>query len=238
MNNSVQQNFNPSVKHPLYFIRKGLYNKIKQYSHNLHGRVLDFGCGAKPYQSLFKNIDGYIGVDYNSEGHSHTNETIDFYYDGKALPFADNEFDSLFTSEVFEHIFNLPEILPELNRVMKTGGKLLLTCPFAWEEHEVPIDYARYTQFALRNLLEKNGFVIITIDKNGHAISTMHQLLMVYLHDDWLNKIFFFSRINLFKKIIRQVVVPVCNYLFLFFEPIWPKNDKLYLNTIILAEKK
>ncbi len=237
MNNMVPKDFNPSVSHPLYFIRKGLYNKIKQYSSNLNGRLLDFGCGAKPYQSLFTNVIEYIGVDYNSEGHSHTNETIDFYYDGKTLPFNNDEFDSLFSSEVFEHVFNLQEILPELNRVMKTGGKLLFTCPFAWEEHEIPNDYARYTQFALKDLLEKNGFKIMMVDKNGHYISTLHQHFIVYLNDHWLHKVIFFSKFNFFKKIVRQLFVPLLNYLFLLFEPLWPKVSTMYLNTIILAEK-
>jgi len=233
----VPENFNPPVSHPLYFIRKGLYNKISQYSDNLDGRLLDFGCGAKPYQSLFKNVSAYIGVDYHSAGHSHQNEEIDFYYDGKILPFRDEEFDSVFSSEVFEHVFNLSEILPEINRVMKTGGKLLFTCPFAWEEHEIPVDYARYTQFALKNLLQDNGFQMIAVDKSGHTLIALHQLFIVYLNDDWLNRVAFFSRFNLFKKLVRQLVVPVLNYLFLLFEPLWPKNDKLYLNTIILAEK-
>ncbi|MBY0348321.1 MAG: class I SAM-dependent methyltransferase, partial [Hydrotalea flava] len=233
----VSNDFNPTFRHPLYCIRKGLYNKIKVYCKELTGKLLDFGCGAKPYQSLFSHVETYIGVDYNSGGHTHQNESIDFFYDGETLPFKTHQFDSLFSSEVFEHVFNLEAILPELNRVLKPGGKMLITCPFAWEEHEIPVDYARYTQFALRDLLEKNGFKIIIIDKNGHALSTIHQMLMVYLHDDWLNRVYVVSRFKLFKKIVRQILVPFLNLLFICTEPIWPKNQRLYLNTIVLAEK-
>ena len=114
---------------------------------------------------------------------------------------------------------------------------MLITCPFVWEEHEIPMDYARYTQFALRDMLEKNGFQIISIDKSGHFMMALHQLFMVYLHDFWLNRVFFFSKFLLFKKFCRQVLVPLCNWLFFLTEPIWPKSQKLYLNTIILAEK-
>lgn len=233
----VPKEFNPPVSHPLYFIRKGLFSKISLYSAQLHGRLLDFGCGAKPYQSLFINVSEYIGLDYNSEGHSHNGEQIDVYYDGKTIPFENESFDSLFSSEVFEHVFALPEILPEISRVLKRGGKLLITCPFAWEEHEIPIDYARYTRFALKDMLEKNGFDILVTDKSGHFIRTLHQLFILYLNDSWIHRVPLLSRSKLFKKIIRQCVVPVLNYLFLLIEPLWPRSDKMYLNTIIVAEK-
>lgn len=234
---NILTDFNPSISHPLYFIRKGLYNKINQYSNMLSGNLLDFGCGAKPYKNLFTNISTYVGVDYASDGHSHVNEQIDFFYNGKNLPFNNEEFDSIFTSEVFEHVFNLNEILPELNRVLKQNGRILITCPFVWEEHEIPNDYARYTQFALKNLLEKNGFEIEVIDKSGHTLSAIHQLFIIYLNDYWLHHVKFLSKLNFFKKIIRQIVVPILNWLFKLFEPLWPKNEKLYLNNIIVAKK-
>ena len=234
----VPKDFHPPVSHPMYFIRKGLFNKISLYSPQLSGRLLDFGCGAKPYKDLFTSVSEYIGLDYASEGHSHADENIDFFYDGKTIPFPDNSFDSVFSSEVFEHVFSLQEILPEISRIIKPGGKLLVTCPFAWEEHEIPVDYARYTRFALQDMLEKNGFIVRITDKNGHFVMALHQLFIVYLNYSWIDKVWGLSRIPLFKKIVRQVLVPLLNYAFLLFEPIWPKSDKMYLNTIILAEKK
>jgi SAM-dependent methyltransferase len=234
----VPRNFNPTVSHPLYFIRKGLFDKISLYSPELQGRLLDFGCGEKPYKDLFINVTSYIGLDYDGGGHDHTNENVDVYYDGKTIPFEDETFDSFFSSEVFEHVFTLNEILPEINRVIKPGGKMLLTCPFAWEEHEIPYDYARYTQFALKDMLEKNGFIVQKIDKNGHFISALHQIFMVYLTNEWIHRVAFFSRFNFFKKIIRKLVVHSLNLFFKFFEPLWPKSNKFYLNTIIVAEKK
>lgn len=237
MKNSVPKDFNPPKSHPLYFIRKGLFNKINEYSPNLYGDILDFGCGAKPYESLFKNARSYVGVDYNSAGHSHQDENIDFYYDGKTLPFTDNKFDGVFSSEVFEHIFNLEEIIPEIHRVLKPNGVLLFTCPFVWEEHEIPVDFARYTRFALKHILEKNGFKILTIDKNGDFLTALHQQFIVYLNDFWINEVKFFSKIKLFKKIVRQIIVPMLNYFFLIARTFFPVNKKLYLNTIVLAKK-
>lgn len=237
-NKMVSKEFNPSVSHPLYFIRKLLHNKIKEHSKAIYGKTLDFGCGAKPYKNLFTNVTEYIGLDYVGEGHNHINEDIDFYYDGKTLPFENETFDCIFSSEVFEHVFNLSEILHELSRVVKKDGTILFTCPFVWEEHEIPVDYARYTQFALNDLLQKSGFEVKTVDKSGDFITVIHQLFILYLNYHWLNRVSFFSRFLLFKKVIRQIVVPLLNYLFYTFRPLWPKVQYLYFNNIIIAQKK
>src|SRR5829696_811037 len=157
MSNQVPKHFRPGITNAFYFIRNELYKKIKQYAPQLTGKLLDFGCGSKPYQSLFTNVSEYIGLDYEGAGHSHANERIDVFYNGKTIPFPDAYFDSVFSSEVFEHLFNLEEMIPELKRVMKEQAILFITCPFVWNEHEVPVDYARYTQFALKHLLERNG---------------------------------------------------------------------------------
>ena len=88
MQNQVPKSFRPGMSNAFYFIRNALYKKVKQYAPELNGRLLDFGCGSKPYQSLFVNVAEYIGVDYNSEGHSHANETIDFFMMEKLFPFG------------------------------------------------------------------------------------------------------------------------------------------------------
>ena len=60
----VPYDFNPSISHPLYWIRKGLYNKINLYSGELSGRLLDFGCGGngdRVYAEAFKEaFAGYV----------------------------------------------------------------------------------------------------------------------------------------------------------------------------------
>ena len=99
---------------------------------------MDFGCGTKPYRTFFQ-VEEYVGVDFENPGHPHDNEQIDIFYDGKNIPLPDGYFDSVLSSEVFEHVFNIDEVLAEINRVMKSDGKLLITCPFAWNEHEVPV---------------------------------------------------------------------------------------------------
>ena len=191
----LHPDFAPPISHPYYFIRHGLKDNISKYASHMKGRMLDFGCGSKPYKSLF-SVSEYIGVDYENVGHPHENEQIDVFYDGKSLPFENGHFDSILCSEVFEHIFNLEEILPELNRVLKTGGTMLITCPFVWNEHEIPHDYARYTRFALDHQLKKAGFETIEYSKAGNFVTTISQMIVLYFNNTykgWWRKFFSFA---------------------------------------------
>lgn len=230
----ISKEFNPGITYPNYLVRHHLLNKIKQFAPLLKGKMLDLGCGSKPYKSLF-NVSEYIGVDYDSPGHSHANEDIDVFYDGKTIPFENNYFDSVFCSEVFEHVFNLEELLPEVNRVMKTEGLILVTCPFAICEHEIPNDYARYTSFALKYMFEKNGFEVIDQQKSGNSVETVFQLWLMYIHQHITPYI---RKIPVLRSAFRFITYSFNNLLAIFLSKILPNRNDLYLNTIILCKKK
>ncbi|MFN5476651.1 MAG: methyltransferase domain-containing protein, partial [Sphingobacteriales bacterium] len=131
---SVHPDFHPGILHPLYLIRSGLYAAFRHLIPQLKGKLMDFGCGLKPYEAMF-TVDEYVGVDYKGDGPTYSHHKVDVFYDGHTLPFEDDHFDSIFSSEVFEHVFNLPEIMKELHRVLKPGGLILVSCPFAFGEH-------------------------------------------------------------------------------------------------------
>ena len=110
---------------------------------------------------MLLKVESYIGVDYKIEGREEGQKEVDVFYDGKTIPFKDAEFDSLLSTEVLEHVFNIDELLLEFNRVLKINGQAIITTPFMWEEHEMPYDFARYTTPALEYLYQKHGFEII-----------------------------------------------------------------------------
>jgi len=232
--NMISKEFKPTLFHPYYFIRNQLLKSIRVYAPHLKGNLLDFGCGSKPYKEIF-TVETYVGVDFINEGHPHDNEQIDVFYDGKTIPFPDNFFDSILSSEVFEHIFNLSEILVELNRLLKPGGKILITCPFVWKEHELPHDYARYTLFALRDLLEKNNFTVLVTDKSGNFIQVIFQLVTLYFHDT------FYSRtkgIPVIRELFEFVFFFIPNLFGTIANKLFPSKKQLYFNNIIVAEKR
>jgi len=118
------EQFNPKLIglfiNPFYFARKGLYKNVSELIVNLNGRLLDIGCGTKPYQNLCK-VNQYIGLEIDDEG-NRNHSRADVFYDGKTIPFGDKHFDSILSSQVFEHVFNPNEFLKEINRVTKMGG--------------------------------------------------------------------------------------------------------------------
>src|SRR5688572_30550100 len=230
MSKQVPKAFRPGLNNPFYFIRRALLGKVQEYAPQLQGKLLDFGCGSKPYESLFTGVSEYIGLDYEGEGHSHRDEQVDVFYDGKHIPFPDQTFDSVFSSEVIEHIFNSEVILPELNRVMKGGARILITCPFAWPEHEIPVDYARYTRFALRHLLEMNGFTILALDKSGDFSKAIYQMKMVYLSEHLIPAIPLLGRSKFFRVSIAPGIYFLANSWYSFKHWLLPKRKDWYLN--------
>ena len=144
---------------PYFINRNGLFKEIKRFANNTepNQRVLDVGCGLKPYKHLFKT-DEYIGIDIETGGHSNQDKYVDKFYDGENIPYEDNSFDLLICTQVLEHAENPEKVLSECNRVLKGGGKAFFSMPFMYPEHEIPYDFQRYTQFKHAKNLKENGF--------------------------------------------------------------------------------
>ena len=94
----LKAKFNPGLIglliNPFFWPRRKSFNEFKSLSTHISGKILDVICEKKPYRKLFK-YDSYIGLDIHNEGHDHTEEDIDFYYNGKIFPFDNGEYDSL-----------------------------------------------------------------------------------------------------------------------------------------------
>jgi SAM-dependent methyltransferase len=239
MHHPVRESFAPRwysiFFNPFYLNRAKLYRGIKRHAHHMQGTLLDFGCGTKPYKNIMPAAE-YVGLDYATEV-SRRNPLLaaDVFYDGKTIPFADHTFDSVFSSEVLEHVFNPDEILAEINRVMKPGAYMLLTCPFFWPEHEQPYDFARYSSFALKHLMEKHGFEVIQFEKTGSYVEAMAQGIALYHY-------YFIPHKPKFLAVIFHTlfVTPVM-LTGLLLSKILPKRIKrsdFYMTNIILVRKK
>lgn len=213
---------------PFYIARKGLLSQVKINANRLTGRLLDVGCGSKPYQELF-NVDEYIGLEFDSE-RARMAGVADYYYDGTKFPFDDNSFDSVLCNQVLEHVFTPELFVSELNRVLKEGGEVFLTVPFVWDEHEQPYDYARYTSFGLKALFENNGFAIRRQTKICADASIIFQLINCYIYKLLPNSIY----IQLVFNILFMAPISVIG---VFLGKILPNNDDLFLDQLIIAEK-
>lgn len=215
---------------PYYFTRRGLYKSIHNYRHHLNGKMLDFGCGNKPYKTII-NVDEYVGLDIEESGHDSTNYDIDVYWDGKMIPFDDEQFDSILSSEVLEHVFEPDVILKEIHRVCKTGGKLLLTVPFVWNEHEVPYDYGRYSSFGIKHILNKHGFEVLHHTKTTNFVETVFQLWNTYVFQSIL-------RAPFFQGVFTPIIIAPITLFGILISKFFPKDRTLFLNNVVVAIKK
>ena len=123
-------------------------------------RVLDAGSGTQPYRHLFAHAH-YESADLMQVEKAFA--APDYVCDLASIPVQDGRFDRVIFNQVLEHVAEPKEVLAELGRVLKPGGKIICTCPFFFEEHEVPFDYFRYTQFAHRHLFEAAGFRVLSV---------------------------------------------------------------------------
>lgn len=142
---------------PAFLPRRALWQAMEESAASAHGRLLDVGCGSKPYRTIFTRVTEYLGLELDTEENRAT-QHADFYYDGQTFPVADESVDTVLCNQVLEHVADPDEFLSEIFRVLRPGGTLILTVPFIWPEHEQPHDNRRYTSFGLRNQLLAAGF--------------------------------------------------------------------------------
>lgn len=215
---------------PFYLARKALYENIAALAPELGGRLLDVGCGRKPYEHLFTTTD-YVGLEIETTEHR-DEKKADFYYDGHRFPFDAASFDSVIANEVFEHVFEPAEFLSEVSRVLRPRGRLLLTLPFVWDEHEQPYDFARYSSFGIRHVLETHGFEVLESRKTVSDVRVIAQLLNAYIYK-------VVGRPGSLPRTALAVAMtsPV-NIAGALLGPLLPKNEDLFLDNVVLATKR
>jgi SAM-dependent methyltransferase len=164
-----------------------------------HAKVLDIGCGNKPYAPFFKGT--YIGLDPDPESQA------DVIGNAWHLPFPDASFDAIILNQSMEHIAETNETIAEIRRVLKSGCLAIITVPQTMKNHGVPlpsseapvhnfdpkrfpywyVDYYRFTKYGLLYLFQ-DFWVISLKESNGYAAS-LFQLQNYFLASfgiDWL----------------------------------------------------
>jgi SAM-dependent methyltransferase len=187
-----------------YVARKCLLEAVNWAAPRFKGRLLDVGCGSMPYreylQGLNPGIREYIGVDLPQSGYGKP----DVEWDGITLPFPDGHADCAMATEVLEHCPQPQQVLSEIRRVLRPGGKLFLTVPFLWPLHCVPHDEYRYTPFSLQRLLDGAGFTDIELQSTGGYNRALASVLCLY-----------FGRpaTGLPRRLLQRGLAPIIRYL-------------------------
>lgn len=139
-------------------------------------RMLDVGCGLKPYASMFAHSE-YIGIDVDISGRKESEKAADLVFDGIHIPAEDESLDAILCTEVLEHAVDPAALVAEMFRVLRSGGRLCITVPFIWGLHELPYDFRRFTPNGLARLVEAAGFSVDFQDKLMPGVEAIRVLV-------------------------------------------------------------
>jgi len=151
------------------------------------GIVLDAGAGECRYRDYFPD-KLYVGLDFFKGDSTWDYSNLDVGGDISNLPFKTNTIDMILNNHVLEHIADPGKTIKEFYRVLKPGGRLVLTAPQGWYEHQIPHDYFRFTSYGLKMLFNEAGFKIEYIKPMGGYFKYLaHRLI-------YLSKVLFWQR--------------------------------------------
>jgi SAM-dependent methyltransferase len=140
-------------------------------------RVLDVGCGPKPYYPFFaERASEYVGVDVVE------NPAAELLGAVESLPVEDGRFDLVLCTQVLEHSDDPAQAVRELHRVTAPGGRVLASTHGTQVYHPSPQDYWRWTHAGLRRLFEEHvEWESVDVRPGAGTASTLAMLLGTYV---------------------------------------------------------
>ena len=164
-----------------------LERSLRAVAPRARGRLLDVGCGDKPYEAWFRPfVSAYIGIEHGATfaataAGTGTGGRPDVVYGAGPLPFKDGSFDTVLSVQVLEHTPRPGALMAEMSRVLAPDGVLILTAPFQFRLHEQPHDYFRYSPHGLRQLCADVGLEVFETVAQGSLWSVIGHKLNSYL---------------------------------------------------------
>ena len=138
------------------------------------GCVLDYGAGNSPYRRFIR-CDRYVTADVSQNLAGNIDYLI---VPGGPLPVAAGSFDLVLLLDVLEHVPDPAFVLGEIRRLLTPGGRLVISLPFLYREHETPHDFARYTLFGMRELVARQKGTLVRSCKAGNVFYTLLSLFL------------------------------------------------------------
>lgn len=170
---------NDLVSRAAFFLRRAcdlqtssIWRDLSKELAGVKGTVVDVGCGAQPYRSLFPRNLTYIGIDtVDAKAHFGYSVPDTRYFAGDVWPLDDASVDFVLCTETLEHVLNSEAFLAEAARCLVLGGRILLTVPFSARWHYIPYDYWRFTPSSLQHLLQGAGFTDTAVYARGNEVT-------------------------------------------------------------------
>jgi len=172
----------PPRSMPTYAVRAPLVRWLREQAEDAHAalgryRVLDVGCGQKPYEPLFAAFaDAYVGVDPVDNPRAELKGSVE------ELPVEDACFDVVLCNQVLEHCEDPATAVSELHRVTAPGGRVLASTHGVMAYHPSPTDYWRWTHAGLEKLFAENGaWASVRVTPASGTTACLGMLFAMYL---------------------------------------------------------
>jgi SAM-dependent methyltransferase len=167
----------PPLHSPTYAVRAPLAAWLAAEGRRApsSARVLDVGCGGKPYQPFFAHVAAYVGVDVD-------NPHADLEGTAEELPVPDASFDVVLCTQVLEHAADPAKTVRELARATKPGGRVLASTHGVQVYHPNPVDLWRWTHAGLERLFADNGeWRSLTVRPGSGTAACVGMVVAIYV---------------------------------------------------------
>src|SRR5262249_46578905 len=172
----------PPRSMPTYAVRAPLVAWLREQAADAYGaygryRILDVGCGAKPYEPVFSRYAAsYVGVDPVDNPRAELKGPVE------NLPVEDASFDVVLCNQVLEHCDDPSRAIAEMCRVTTPGGRVLVTTHGVMPYHPSPTDYWRWTHAGLERLFAENGtWESVRVAPASGTTACLGMLIAMYL---------------------------------------------------------
>lgn len=149
-------------------------------------RVLDLAAGTCPYREMLKHCE-YKAQDFKQLSDIQNRGcqaygTIDYICDVTAVPVPDRSFDVVICTEALEHVPDPMDVVREISRLLRPGGKVILTAPLGSGLHQEPFHfYGGFTPHWYRRVLALHGFEDCVIEGNGGTYKHIGQEVLRFV---------------------------------------------------------
>lgn len=221
----ARERLHPGLTNPNWLVlrrRREIFNKWLSALPGTALDVLDVGGRIQPYRPLLQSRDRrYVALDLRQT------PVISLVASAEHIPFATNTFDLVICTQVLEYIRDPAVVIQEIHRVLKPGGRLLLSAP-AISICDAAEDRWRFFRTGLEDLL--TPFAEKEIIPEGGSIIGFFRMVNSCLN--------VFVRYQLLRQVFLWTLCPVLNLCGELLDQVANShNDQFTANYSVCARK-